>query len=275
MLNKAGFIFLLFIGIVYAQFNITGTWTMTSSFPTSSSGVCCPLASTASLIGQPSEFGMGIGVKFGTGTGCGSAAGKIVAFIGSGPNIALSGPVNGVDITSNTSNRNYSSWLIGVSAYYPHNNSVILIFQGCEYVFTQSNSKNTATTSYSFSNAYKLSSSWSTIQNSSMPLNQSSWCCLPIDNTLTVTSSNGQVSLGANYGTSNKVCTMLNMSGQVNTSYVSSVGGGFIASPYTVSYISANKSLLLSYGMCMAYYSSMSNILAIGLSLFVSLLVML
>ena len=273
MSNKAGFIFILFIGIVYAQFNITGMWTMTSSFPTSSSGVCCPLASTSSLIGQQ-ELGMGIIVKFGTGTGCGSVAGKIMAFISSGPNIALSGPVNSVDITSNTSNTSNSHFFIGVTAYYPHNNSVVLIFQGCEYIFTQSNSKNTATTSYSFNNAYKLSSYWSTQNSSNLPLNQS-FCCLPVDNTLTVTSSNGQVSLGANYGASNIVCTFFNISGQVNTSYVSSVGGGFIASPYTVSYISANNSLLLSYGRCMAYYSNMSNILAIGLSLFVSLLVML
>ena len=270
MSNKVGFLFLLFIGIVYAQFNISGTWTLMSYFPPLSYGLCCPLTSTPSQYTQPANFtaATNFSVNFGTGTRCKSVAGSQIIFLGGGPFFGLIGPVSGLGSTGNNS-------VGGATLYYPHNNTLVLMFQGCDYTFTQSNSKNTATTSYSFNTTYKLSSTWSPLSrlHDSSSYNISSWCCLPIDNTITVTSSNGQVSLGANYGTSNILCKGYNMTGQVNTPYVSSIGGGFMASPYTVSYFSANNTLLLSYGFCMAYYSSMSNILAIGFSLFVGLLV--
>ena len=262
MLNKTEFIFLLFIGIVYGQFNIAGIWNMNNSFPIASPG-CCPLSSPISQIGQWANNIYTLTVNFGTGTGCSTAiAGVSTTFYSSGPFTGLYVPAyTGLS----------STMTMGSFGYYPHNNSFILIFQTCEYIFTQSTSTNTSLTNYNMQGIYSLSSYWVT----PTPQNQAPIpCCLPVDNKLIVASVSGMVSLTANYGTTNQNCYVYSLRGQTTSPLVSLTGGGFITGPYVASFFSTNNTLLLSYGSCMAYYN-ISDMLVIGLSLFVGLIAML
>ena len=262
MLNRAGFIFLLLIGIAYGQFNIAGIWNMTNSFVIASPG-CCPLTSNISQVGQWANNIYSLTINFGTGTGCvASLAGNQVIYYSSGP-------FTGLYALAYTGSS--SAMTIAAFGFFPHNNTFVLGLSTCQYIFTQNSSANTSMINYNLQGIYTVSSSWVTPIPSNQPPRK---CCLPVDSKLIVGSVSGMVTLTANYGNSNPYCPSYSLSGQSATSSVSSIGGGFIVGPYVASFFSKNNTLLLSYGPCMAYYSK-SNILAIGFSIFVGLFALL
>ena len=259
MPNKAALLFLLFIGIAYGQFNLAGNWNYANNFPNPSNGACCPITSTTVPITQ-TNYITTLTVTFGTGSACATA---------------ISGTQSVFTSTSSMTNLYVAALtgsLPGSFVYYPQNNTFILLFQTCEYIFTQSSSVNTALTTYTLNTIYMLSSSWVTTSGGH--------CCLPSDNMLMINSNNNQMTVTANYGTTNPFCYMYLLSGTITSPPVTTVGGGFFVNPmigptFVGAYFPANNTILLSYGQCMAYYTKMSNILAIGLSMLVGLIAIL
>ena len=257
---------LLFISAVISncQWNLGGSWDLNYL----NSSVCCALAQPILIVTQNSS-----GLNF------------IISYSGNGSSCLTPG-ISGLTIDYSTQGfvgiiaygtpnllynpTNNFLGLSGVSIiYFPHNDTVSMLFSDCSYGFTRASSVNSYLQGSNMNISVYEANKWNLIGGS--------LCCDPTANSIqfiTNSTANGTfeyANLVIPFSTNNPYCMYCQLDNTVLNFTVPFQGGAFIGPQISGFYYFQNKTLALTYCGCIIYFKA-GSLLGIGFMILTNLL---